>query len=236
MAINFPKNDYSYLFQSMGTSSSGSAGNLNFLGEYASIKNGSYGKLMKAYYSLDGNDTVSSIVKKNTSADDKKTLTKIQNTSESLKESADKLLTKGDKSVFSGDKLTEDAYKAVDALISDYNDVLNASDKINSTSILSKTISMTTYTEANENLLSKVGITINDDNSLSIDKDTFMKADLTTVKSIFTGAGSFSYRISAQASMINFAADSEANKAATYTNQGTYNTSYNAGNIYDSLF
>ncbi len=39
--------DSSYLFQSL---SSGGMGNLNFLSDYTSIKNGSYGKLMKSYY------------------------------------------------------------------------------------------------------------------------------------------------------------------------------------------
>ena len=235
MAINF-RNDYTYLFQSFGTSSSGSAGNLNFLGEYASIKNGSYGKLMKAYYGMNTNSTVSSIVKKNVSDDDTKTLAKMQNATDSLKESADKLLTKGDKSVFSGDKVTEEAYKAVSDLVSDYNSVLDVSDKVNSKSILSKTLNMTTYVKANENLLSKAGITIKEDNSLEIDKNTFLKADLSTVKSIFTGNSSFAYRISAQASFINFAADTEAGKAATYTSAGTYGNAYNSGNIYDSLF
>lgn len=43
------KTDYSYLFSGLSTSSTGSAGNLNFLSDYAAIKNGSYGKLMKAY-------------------------------------------------------------------------------------------------------------------------------------------------------------------------------------------
>ena len=43
--INVSNNqDSSYLFQSL--SSSGGMGNLNFLSDYASIKNGSYGKLM----------------------------------------------------------------------------------------------------------------------------------------------------------------------------------------------
>ncbi len=36
--------DYSSLFSSMGSSSG------NWLADYATIKNGSYGKLMKAYY------------------------------------------------------------------------------------------------------------------------------------------------------------------------------------------
>lgn len=37
-------NDYSYLFSGTGSSSG------NWLADYTSIKNGSYGKLMKAYY------------------------------------------------------------------------------------------------------------------------------------------------------------------------------------------
>ena len=52
MSINFNagmNQDYSYLFQ--GLSSNGSSyGNLNFLSDYAAIKNGSYGRLMKTYY------------------------------------------------------------------------------------------------------------------------------------------------------------------------------------------
>ena len=43
--------DYSYLFQGL-SSSGGGLGNLNFLSDYASIKNGSYSKLMKAYYGM----------------------------------------------------------------------------------------------------------------------------------------------------------------------------------------
>ena len=38
------KTDYSSLFSSVGSGSG------NWLADYASIKNGSYGKLMKAYY------------------------------------------------------------------------------------------------------------------------------------------------------------------------------------------
>ena len=43
------KQNYSYLFQSL-SSSGGGMGNLNFLSDYASIRNGSYGKLLKTYY------------------------------------------------------------------------------------------------------------------------------------------------------------------------------------------
>lgn len=40
--------DFSALFS--GTSDSSSVGNTNMLSDYAAIKNGSYRKLMKAYY------------------------------------------------------------------------------------------------------------------------------------------------------------------------------------------
>ena len=43
------KQDVSFLFGSLGSGAASVAGS-NFLSDYAAIKNGSYGKLMKAYY------------------------------------------------------------------------------------------------------------------------------------------------------------------------------------------
>jgi hypothetical protein len=42
-----------------GTSDSSSIGNTNMLSDYAAIKNGSYGKLMKAYYAKQDADKYS---------------------------------------------------------------------------------------------------------------------------------------------------------------------------------
>ena len=56
------KQDYSYLFQSM-SSSSGGMGNLNFLSDYASIRNGSYGKLLKTYYNKAKDSGTEAVVK-----------------------------------------------------------------------------------------------------------------------------------------------------------------------------
>ena len=95
---------------------------------------------------------------------------------------------------------------------------------------------MTQNTAINEKLLAKVGVTINEDNSLSVDKDAFMKADMSAIKSVFTGNGSFAYRVSTYASFMNYAAEQEADKAATYTVDGTYGNTYSTGSIFDSLF
>ena len=187
------KTDYSYLFSGLNTSSTGSAGNLGFLSDYAAIKNGSYGKLMKAYYAEAGaGDSVKKLANASNSVskDDTETLTKVKSSTDDLKESADKLLAKGSKSGWAEDDM-EKVYSAVDELVKDYNSVLDTMDKTNSTSILSRAKSMVNNTKVNEKLLAKVGITINDDNSLSIDKKTFLEADITTVKNLFSVNGSF---------------------------------------------
>ena len=91
MAMNIQsRQDISFLFSSLGSSAANVAGS-NFLGEYASIKNGSYGKLMKAYYSKTGNDSAKALVKnsKNNSpvtSQETKALTKVQSTTDALKE------------------------------------------------------------------------------------------------------------------------------------------------------
>lgn len=253
MAINItPKNDYSYLFGSLNSNSgSGSLGNLNFLSDYASIKNGSYGKLMKAYYNQSASDEVSSIAgKKNSvSADESKDLKAMQSTTDALKESADKLLSKAlfekkdvttkaedgtTKTVKDYDK--EAIYNAVADLVDDYNAVLKASDKINTESILNKTTNLASSVVANESMLSKLGITVGKDSSLKIDKEAFMKVDMGSVKSVFNGNGSLSYRISAQSSLINFATTNEINRSNTYSANGTYTSTYASGDLFNSFF
>ena len=245
MSINITaKTNYSFLFDNSNTGTTGSMGNLNFLSDYASIKNGSYGKLMKAYFNMkDGNkDKTASVGGKkenqiaSTSADTTKALAKMQSSTDSLKESADALLKTGKDSVFKGDTVTDEAYKAVSAFVTDYNSVLSASDNISSTSILSRTANMVQATANKESALAKIGITVGKDNSLSIDKDTFMKADVADVKNLFNSHNSYAYRVSAQSSLINFAADNEAAKANTYDFTGAYSNNYSAGSIFNSFF
>ena len=166
-------------------------------------------------------------VTKDTSEDTKK-LAEVQSTTDKLKDSADALLATGSQGVFKEDKMTDEDYKAVESFVKDYNSVVSAAGKTDS--------SMVYASATNSKLLAKVGITITEDNTLSIDKDSFMKADVSTAKSLFQGNGSYGYRVSAQASMINFAADSEAGKAGTYTANGRYGNNYNTGNLLNLYF
>jgi hypothetical protein len=250
------KQDYSYLFQSLSTSSSGSLGNLNFLSDYAAIKNGSYAKLMKAYYAKDASSEVSSIANSksstSTAADSAKKLSEIKTAAEGLKTSADALIDKGSDSLFKQvDVESTDAngittttkgydvkaiYSAVSDFVEDYNTMLDEGGSSETKNVQNKMTSLIGITAANENLLSQVGITIGEDNSLSIDEETFKNANMTTVKSLFNGNQSYAYRVSAQASLVDFAAETESAKSNTYTSTGSYSSAYLSGSIYDFGF
>lgn len=247
------RQDYSYLFQSMTTSRGNSLGNLNFLSDYASIKNGSYGKLMKAYYAKDvadktaskGKDTETKKNSISTAADSAKTLSEIEKAADAMKESADSLLVKGSKSVFrkknekatvSEEYDTDAIYKAVSGFVTDYNDLLSKTSAASSKNLQSKADTLAAVTSANAKLLSRVGITVNSDSSLSLDEEAFKKSDMGTVKNLFGTTGAYGYKVSAQASMIDYTAAKESTKSNTYTANGTYSNVYSAGNILNSFF
>ena len=256
MAINIQaKTDYSYLFSNLGTGSSRGA-NLNFLSDYAAIKNGSYGKLMKAYYRADSSEEVNKLASKSNKTTateaEKKELAKVETAADALKESADKLFETGKDSVFNKKAITtkdengvettaegydtEAIYKAVNSFVNNYNDVIKAVDNSGNERVTDKAMSMANGTVSNLNSLKKLGITMNEDATLSIDKDAFMKADMNSAKNLFNGVGSYGYRVSAQASMINFTADNEATKTGIYNANGSVSNAYSSGSLFSTLF
>lgn len=265
MSINLrPKNDYSFLFSSLG-GNNGSSLN-SFLADYASIKNGTYGKLMKAYYKEASKESekasqktsaVNSITanrrsKSAVSTDEIKAYKEVQSSTDDLKASADKLLKTGVRSVFNKKDITtkdengvestvrdydKDAiYSAVNSFVKDYNAVVKAanSDYVNNNSLISRANNMQNATQLNSKALAEVGITINKDNTLTLDKDAFKNSDMGKVQNLFNGTGSYGYSVSSSASMINFTADNVLSKANTYTGTGTYNSLDNVGNFFSS--
>lgn len=236
MKIN-SRQDVSYLFSGMNKASSM---NTSWMTDYAGIKNGSYGKLLKAYYSETPKDEIKSLAKnthdKTVSTQEKKTLTKVMSATDSLKDSADKLLATGNKSVFGKEDTNKEAvYSAVSDFVKNYNSTMNAASESGTSSVVNRAGSMANNTTVNSKMLSAVGITINSDRTLSLNKDTFMEADMNKVKGLFQGNGSYGYQTSAQASLLNYAADTAASKTNTYTGNGTY-SNYDSGALFDRLF
>ncbi|HKM03575.1 MAG TPA: hypothetical protein VJZ04_03085 [Lachnospiraceae bacterium] len=245
-------NDYSYLFSNLNSSNKNKNANFNSslssfsLSDYASIKNGSYYKLTKAYYAKNNDNSSSTSI----SADNSKTLATIKSDSASLAKSSDALVTTGSKSLFHKIDITtkkEDGttstskgydtdaiFKGVNKFVNDYNSLIESGGKSDTKSILRNTLSITNLTNAHSNLLSKVGITMNSDNTLSIDEESFKSSDVTSMKSLFNGSGSYAYSIGSYSTQIGYYAEAEGNKANTYSDSGAYISAQSSGNIYDN--
>ena len=255
------RTDYSYLFSSMNqnnNSPNSLAGLTSLLTDYSSIKTGSYGKLLKAYYTEEGSNRFRNLTQQDKSnaevvtKEDAQKLNKVQTATDTLKESADALMETGGKSLFKQKDITtkdengvevtskgydtEAIYKAVSAFAKDYNAVLDAANSADNSTVTNRINTMNNNTLANEKSLNKIGITVGEDGKLSVDKNVFMKADMGSVKSLFNGTGSYGYQVSAQAFLVNFSAEREASKAATYNVNGDYNSAMNSGNLYNSYF
>jgi len=248
------RRDYSMLLNSLPSPGGvGGAANLNFLSDYASIKNGSYRRLMNAYYGPD-RERVSGVVNNSlsTSRDNPKQLRDIQSNAGAMKKSADALLATGSRSVFNEtDITTKDdkgvttttrgldtnaIFKAVSDFVKDYNDLIEKGNESNTAGITSRINSLTNMTNMNSKLLGNVGITIGTDGKLSINENEFKKSNMTTVQSLFHGTGSFAFQVSAQASLIDFAAANEAARSNTYNASGNFTNNFSTGNIFGSFF
>ena len=95
---------------------------------------------------------------------------------------------------------------------------------------------MTNITSLYSKTLEKVGITIGEDNKLSIDEDKFKSADVSRIKSLFNDSPSFAKSIASQASFVDYAANRESLKANTYNKTGAYSNNYSMGDIFNSMF
>lgn len=244
--------DMSTLFSSLPGNSSGNVASSNFLSDYYSIKNGSYLKALKAYYGTGSSTSVNNKNKATNSTsisdDDAKTLADIEKTSEAVKDSASALYSS--KSLFSQKDITSTdsdgktstkkgydvnaIYDAVNSFVKDYNAMIDSVGKASSGTLENQASRLVRATASNSKLLGAVGMGLNADGTLSLNEDTFKKADMATAKSLFSGNGSFAYQVATSASMINYYADNEASKTNTYTANGSYSGYTSTGSILSS--
>lgn len=234
------KQDYSFLFSSMNSSKSSSSNlftSIN-LSDYNSIKTGTYGKLLKAYYKKvdtdDSTDTTSKKKSATTTEDSSvKELKEIQTEANALRDSAAALMQRGSKSVFKDEDM-EKVYTAVSDFVKDYNTVIEKGEESGSKAIVKGAEGLVNLAGDYEKELNQMGITIDKDNKLAIDKDTFMKTDISKVKELFNGQNSFSYLTSMRAISIGNTAYSESNKSSLYTGNGSYST-LSTGDLFNSI-
>lgn len=224
----------STLFSSLGSGANSRTGqtgvNAQLYGQYAAIKSGSYYKLSKAYYGKqDSNVTPKAKIEQKTSDLNLKD-TKVN--SDNLKDSAQKLLSKGSDSVFLKEDLKQTdgttkydynrtkILERVEGFVKDYNELVDTVKDSKSTRILTPAASMTNLTSEMEKQLKDIGISVSKDNHLVVNKDEFLKADVSNVKSIFQGAGSYGYQVQSKAFSVGIAAQNEMDKNVIYTGKG----------------
>lgn len=206
---------YSTLLGGMGGGDDAS-GMESLLSDYAAIKNGSYGKMMKSYYAkLEKQEAEESgktdqkkagKVKDNASASAAQSLYKSASTLTSL--------NYDDRSEKNIDKITD----SVSTFVKDYNSLMKSAAKSENTTVQKQAESLYNSYYTNYKLFSKVGITMNSDRTLSFDADSMKKAlqdtehgNGATVKTLFGGVGSFADKAVNKASQIYRAAgDGEA--------------------------
>ncbi len=229
------------LFNSFfGSSSTGQASSgMNVFADYASIKNGSYGKLLKAYYG--GNETAKKLVGNNatTTAADKINTTKTRDTAAALRDAAS-TLTNNDKKTSLFEKkeikaedgtVTEDydrdaIYKAVATFADKYNEFIDAAGDSESNATLRTASNMVNYVKANKKLLDDVGITIGSDNKLTINAEKFNAADMNKVKTLFNESSSVAGSVERSATQAyNQSVSALARKDSLYTQNGKYSYS-----------
>lgn len=250
----YDSSSVSTLFSSLGSSKSTGSGLFGInLSEYASIRSGSYGKLMRSYFSMDStkgtsksDDSTKNTIEDlatttSTSKDSTKTLAAIESDAKELTDSAKALYTRSNNKVFTKDSGgsydTDKIYKAVKRFADDYNSLMDTAGKSSTNLIFRSAGSIKNETSYNEKALKEIGITVDEKTGrLSVDETTFKSADTEKIKNLFNGTGSYAYSVATKAAMTESYAKSEAAKSNTYTKNGTYNYNYNSGNIFMDMF
>ncbi len=114
--------------------------------------------------------------------------------------------------------------KAVKNFADAYNSTLDNAVDSDTKGVLLNAGWMVGNTSKYQNLLSDVGITIGSDNKLSVDEEALKKADVTTLKVLFSNTNSLADDISSKASSISRAAANAG--GTTYTSDGTISSLY----------
>ena len=231
--------DITSMLGNSNTNSNNSLGSFNF-SDYAAIKNGSYGKLVKSYYggtdkanyeakAASAKSSDSAKTKASTEVD-KTGLTQIKKDADELRTSAEALNKDDLWKAADGKTDMAKISSAVKDFADKYNKVIDQSSKISSREVSQDVKFMTGMTDTFSKVLGKIGITVGEDGRMSVDEDALKKADSATVRSLFSGNATYGSQIADKASAI--ARDADMNSSIYGSNAETSST---LSSIYNQL-
>lgn len=246
--INANPNFYSSMLglNSTNQNSSNAVSN-TFLSDYASIKNGSYGKLLKSYYAKQqaANKTQDSDEVKS----EKRELSKAKSEAENLSKAASDLYS--DKDLFEKKEITgkdsngnttttmdydrDEIKKKVNSFVKSYNEMVKMASDSYDTGVLRPALNSVKRTANNASLLSKVGISIEKGNTLKVDEKQLEKASINDLKALFDGKGSYAYWVGANASATSNYTSGKLSNSGLYSSQAINVPQVNASTIENYL-
>lgn len=221
-------------FGNTSSNSSYTSGLYSSLSEYSTIRTGAYKKLLNSYFSktqsTKASQTGTNYQVKGNSTVEKKQLTEVKDAADSLYSSAAKLTdTSSTKSLFKNvQSVTGEISSAVKNFVNDYNSLVEEAADTSNSKVTGKVSFMTSQTNAYKSSLENIGITINDDKTLTVDEKKLNSADVNDVKKLFNGSSSMAYQTFVRASSISSAAENASTTSGLYGSDGAYDNYYNS--------
>ncbi len=192
--------------------SSGNNGSSNFLADYASIKSGSYKRLMKSYYGMGSSSSTSATGKSGSSGGyvldkilEERRNPKVSKEAQEANENLTTGLSNLNKSVSAlrnestftdtqnGQSAADKVVSAVKAYVSDYNDVVSSSKRSTMSNKAAHVANMMKSTKENAEKLAEIGVTINRDGTLKVNEGKLKAAGTSKVQELFSPKDSLSY-------------------------------------------
>lgn len=240
LTVNNKNTNISALFGSLNNnnSSNGISGMGSLLSEYASIKNGSYAKLAKQYYAKnsDKKSSLNKDVYGNLSDDTKFDINSNKGvmsdaggvrTALSGLSSDDALFTNKIKVKDENGNETESLdydkiYSKVSSFVKGYNSLIESASESDDDTVLRNTLNITNATDRNRTNLKNAGITVNADNTLSVDKDSIKNADIDALKSLFGSKSSYGKTVDTLATNVASKSAQNIYSLGGYNSAGAY--------------
>ena len=109
--------------------------------------------------------------------------------------------------------------------MSNYNSFIKSTADVDNVSLLRKSVNMVGSTSRNLTMLSKIGITLGENNQLVVNEDKLNSAKLTDISSMFQGSGSYGDSLQSMTRQTYQLANSQAYQSgngSAYTYSGRY--------------
>lgn len=216
-------NNYSSLFGSVSGKNSSIEAGFNFL-DLATIRNGSYKKLIKAQYAKNketGNRDRQASLDSNRFTVSKTADKKLQDGVSSLKESVKKLDSQDLWKKQDGEYNVENITGAIKDFAKEYNNVIDQVDQNSSSEVSNSGRWMKSLTNTMKGSLDKVGVRVEENGKLTVDEEALKKSDMKSVKAMFNGTYSYANQTARKAGSV---VSASIRGGSVYSGNGRYAT------------